>query len=559
MVVLYSGSGNGILRSCHCPNAPWGGPAKRAWLVDQIRQLAGRENVLVLDSGDLLALDSDEVGRQTMLAVYQGMQYDAVAIGDQDLPVLRKESKALPWLGGGYRQADGTFLAPPWIVRAVAGIDVSVIGIAAPTAFRYAGATTNGLTITKAEDVLASFRASRGDECILTILLSHQGEDADVALASRANGVDIIIGGHTQSLLNPPILTNGIAICQAGRNAENLGVLVLRQSPREAPRPAPTNDNPFAVSATRLRNWTLLQKLVPLDEHVDEAPVINALIDQCYDADDLRLERTMRMPATNAPVTGSLVIDNAVQTLRPVAGETVDVQVTLRNAGIQPLRIENVRSKSRWLTVSSWPTNLFPAASGDVRMTLMAKDIDRAFRCEFTVTSNDRRRPVAYGVIKGNVDGDLPWRMDVAALLMDMGVMTEPRTSGTINEVVHQSTVVTNSPRQSAETFGRTRIDLFYTPGCEECDDVKTNVLPNLVRRWGPQLDIRLHDVNETANYVKLVRLCKTLGVLDDAPVSLFVDEKVHFGGAKRIREDVPREVAWRVAIPPLLVPNVVQ
>ena len=60
---------------------------------------------------------------------------------------------------------------------------------------------------------------SKGD---VKVLLSHMGHDRDMELATRYNGYNIIIGGHTHAVLDTVI--NGTTIGQTGRKLKNVGV-----------------------------------------------------------------------------------------------------------------------------------------------------------------------------------------------------------------------------------------------------------------------------------------------------------------------------------------------
>ena len=60
---------------------------------------------------------------------------------------------------------------------------------------------------------------SKGD---VKVLLSHMGHDRDMELATRYNGYNIIIGGHTHAVLDTII--NGTTIGQTGRKLKNVGV-----------------------------------------------------------------------------------------------------------------------------------------------------------------------------------------------------------------------------------------------------------------------------------------------------------------------------------------------
>ena len=89
VTVVYTCSNNGMLKACACPGNPRGGLARRASVLREIRSEVGE--ILLLDSGDLLShtkrLAKDEVGGadEVVLRIYGLLQYDAVAVGDQEL------------------------------------------------------------------------------------------------------------------------------------------------------------------------------------------------------------------------------------------------------------------------------------------------------------------------------------------------------------------------------------------------------------------------------------------------------------------------------------------
>ena len=76
----------------------------------------------------------------------------------------------------------------------------------------------------------------RGDTCNLVICLSHSGiknwkngeiAGEDVDLARSVAGIDIIIGGHSHSKIEEPLVINGTIIVQTGAFGKNVGRLEL--------------------------------------------------------------------------------------------------------------------------------------------------------------------------------------------------------------------------------------------------------------------------------------------------------------------------------------------
>jgi 5'-nucleotidase / UDP-sugar diphosphatase len=74
------------------------------------------------------------------------------------------------------------------------------------------------------------------DGCDIIICLSHSGisgnpgsewEGEDVELARKVKGINVIISGHTHTILDKPVIINGIPIVQAGEYGQYVGKLSL--------------------------------------------------------------------------------------------------------------------------------------------------------------------------------------------------------------------------------------------------------------------------------------------------------------------------------------------
>lgn len=72
--------------------------------------------------------------------------------------------------------------------------------------------------------VLADYEEFHYD---LLIVLSHLGFEKDKEIASRLPDIDVIVGGHSHTVLEKPVVENGVIICQAGGFGEYVGELVL--------------------------------------------------------------------------------------------------------------------------------------------------------------------------------------------------------------------------------------------------------------------------------------------------------------------------------------------
>ena len=217
--IAFTNSTNGRLRSCHCPNNPFGGLDRRAWALRQIRERIAPAKLLLLDAGDLFPAQDEPELWPPLLQAYHQLDYDAVCIGDQELSVGIANWLAvvgahpewgIPWLAAGYVpktvRAQGLAAFPAARVFELNGHKIGVVSVTCPGIYRFTAADNSPLTdvdIQPAAQAIADFRALHRDLDVL-IVLSHQGLDTDVELAKNQPGIDVISGGHSQSLVTAP-------------------------------------------------------------------------------------------------------------------------------------------------------------------------------------------------------------------------------------------------------------------------------------------------------------------------------------------------------------------
>lgn len=70
---------------------------------------------------------------------------------------------------------------------------------------------------------IAAKYSSLRDQCQVVIALTHLGYETDRQLAGKTGFLDIIIGGHTHTVIEKPAPVNGVLITQAGSQARFLG------------------------------------------------------------------------------------------------------------------------------------------------------------------------------------------------------------------------------------------------------------------------------------------------------------------------------------------------
>jgi len=122
----------------------------------------------------------------------------------------------------------------PATIKEIGGHRVAVIGQAFPYVpiahpKRFTPNWTFGIRDEEMQKLVATLRDKDKVDCVL--LLSHNGMDVDLKLASRINGIDVILGGHTHDAVPQPVAVKNAGgttlVTSAGSNGKFLAVLDL--------------------------------------------------------------------------------------------------------------------------------------------------------------------------------------------------------------------------------------------------------------------------------------------------------------------------------------------
>ena len=232
-----------------------GGFSHLATLVKKLRAEAPRSEALLLDSGDtwqgsgtaLWTRGRDMVGACNLLGV-------DIMTGHWEFTYLEDEVRA------NVEAFDGDFVAQnvkltddaaffdvpafddetghafaPYTIREMGGQRIAVIGQAFPytpiaNPSRFIPNWTFGIRAEELQALVDEVRARENPAAI--ILLSHNGMDVDLKLASVTSGIDFIVGGHTHDGMPVPSIVPNTAggktvVTNAGSNGKFLAVLDL--------------------------------------------------------------------------------------------------------------------------------------------------------------------------------------------------------------------------------------------------------------------------------------------------------------------------------------------
>jgi len=242
-----------------------GGYARLATLIAQRKSARNAQGpVLVLDAGDFsmgtpFAAASREIGGELQLMSRMG--YDATTFGNHEFDLgpdglgkaIDVASKAGPipavvssntsfsaddeTLSDLKRLSESGVISRYHVIER-GGIRFGILGVLGKEAMIYTsgGAVTFSDALAAASETVTVLREQEKVDVI--IALSHGGVEKDkegnykdgddVRVALAAPGIDVVIGGHSHTELNEPIIVNSrTPVVQTGKEGRNLGELVI--------------------------------------------------------------------------------------------------------------------------------------------------------------------------------------------------------------------------------------------------------------------------------------------------------------------------------------------
>jgi 5'-nucleotidase len=223
----------------HPRNPNMGGAARRASIIEQIRR--EEKNVLLLDAGDIFQGTPyfNYYGGELEFKIMSMMQYDLATMGNHDFDNgLEGFYAQLPHAKFEFVSANYDFkntlldsIVKPYKIFTKDSVKIGIFGL---------GVELEGL-VDKRNYKETIYNnpievAKEEEKCDLIICLSHLGfnnknepeKPSDVKLAQETKDIDIIIGGHSHTFLDKPVIYKNsvgknVVINQVGAYGINLG------------------------------------------------------------------------------------------------------------------------------------------------------------------------------------------------------------------------------------------------------------------------------------------------------------------------------------------------
>jgi len=216
-----------------------GGFAHLAALVKHVR--AQRPGALLLDGGDswqgsataLWTRGQDMIEASRLLGVevmtgHWEFTYGAARVKE----AIAKDLGPIEFIAQNVRTTDfGDPVFKAYVMREVNGVPVAIIGQAFPytpiaNPRHFVAEWTFGIQEESLQKCVDEVR-SKGAQAV--VLLSHNGMDVDLKLASRVTGIDVILGGHTHDAVPEPVpvanRSGTTLVTNAGSNGKFLAVV----------------------------------------------------------------------------------------------------------------------------------------------------------------------------------------------------------------------------------------------------------------------------------------------------------------------------------------------
>jgi sulfur-oxidizing protein SoxB len=217
-----------------------GGFAHMATLIKQMK--ANRTGALLLDGGDtwqgsgtaLWTNGQDMVDAALALGVDVMTPHWEMTLGEKRvMEIVNGDFKGkVSFIAQNIKTSDfGDIVFNPYVMKVQNGIQVAIIGQAFPyTPIANPRYFTPDWTFgIQEENMQKTIDEVRAKGAKVVVLLSHNGMDVDLKMASRVRGLDAILGGHTHDGVPIPVKVKNAGgvtlVTNAGSNSKFLGVL----------------------------------------------------------------------------------------------------------------------------------------------------------------------------------------------------------------------------------------------------------------------------------------------------------------------------------------------
>ena len=237
LTLLHSNDLHGDFLAEDVSNELVGGVSMLSGYISKVKE--EEKNVIYCIAGDMFrgsVIDSEYLGYST-IEIMNMLAPDVVTIGNHETDyglshlLFLEKCAQFPIINANlYININGKRLFKPYHIIEIDGMKILFIGIITEDVLNTAG---NEKIIGSLVDIYDAAKeiekicnTFKGVDIDFTVLLTHIGFEQDKKLAAEldpALGVDVIVGGHSHTLLEKPCEINNILIVQAGIGTDQIG------------------------------------------------------------------------------------------------------------------------------------------------------------------------------------------------------------------------------------------------------------------------------------------------------------------------------------------------
>lgn len=241
LVILHTNDTHSQIDAYKSKGKASGGVLARMEYLKSVRDTAA--NTLLLDAGDFSQGSPyfNVFKGYAEIELMNQLGYDVVTLGNHEFDFgckalgKRLQKADFQVVCANYQFQDKRLqkLVKPYVIVEKGGCRIGVFGLTVDLTGLVFPTTLSEVTyfspIEKAREVVQILRNEQ--KCDVVICLSHLGFDTEVVsdqmLAEQVPGIDLIVGGHTHTLLSEPVKVGGTLILQTGSKGRSVGRMVL--------------------------------------------------------------------------------------------------------------------------------------------------------------------------------------------------------------------------------------------------------------------------------------------------------------------------------------------
>ncbi len=253
-----------------------GGAANLATMIEKERS-ANPDGTILLSAGDMFqgTPESNIFHGKPVVEIMNYLHFDAMALGNHEFDwgqgVLHSiiSWASFPVISANITTQGGKLIpgVKPFVMIKRKNILIGVIGLTTPET-RYTTKSENVADLTFSqpasviEPIIGQVRAKGAS---IVIALTHLGLNSDEQLAGEVRGIDLIVGGHSHTVVMDPVVESGTVIVQAGSYCRYLGVMKIA----------------FDADTKKIVGFTLKDELVPVSPEAAPAdPKVARIVDK---------------------------------------------------------------------------------------------------------------------------------------------------------------------------------------------------------------------------------------------------------------------------------------